>query len=176
LKKLFAILLIAGFSVQITGYHLLFYFRQADIKKSVKKRLHHNLDRENTEEFVFSLAGKKGSDMPEWEGNDEFRLNGEMYDVIEKKIENGKLFVRCISDKKETELINRYKDITKDDFGGLSKKRASLLLTLSSIFYAPVSISGYDIWSYPKQNNWFSYKCPLSFHTIEVLTPPPQFV
>ena len=33
-----------------------------------------------------------------------------MYDVIEKRAENGQLVVRCISDEREMELIKKYQD------------------------------------------------------------------
>ena len=45
-----------------------------------------------------------------WEGNDEFSFDGQMYDVVEKKIEDGKIMIRCIADKKETALVNKLND------------------------------------------------------------------
>jgi hypothetical protein len=45
-------------------------------------------------------------DQLDWEGDDEFSFKGEMYDVIEKKIEDGKLIIRSIADRRETALLN----------------------------------------------------------------------
>ena len=41
-------------------------------------------------DFVFLLNDKQSMKQLDWEGNDEFSFNGEMYDVIEKKIERWK--------------------------------------------------------------------------------------
>lgn len=48
-----------------------------------------------------------------WENENEFRYKGEMYDVIEKKAGNSTVIIRCISDKKETRLLNDYQKHNK---------------------------------------------------------------
>ena len=174
MKKLFAILLLISFSVQLTGYHLFFHFRQADIKRTVREKLRHHVNGQSAEQFVFLAAEE--SKMIQWDGKGEFRFNGEMYDVIEKRIENGKVFIRCISDKKENELVKNYKNIINDDFAGSSKKRPSLLLKLIDTFYAPLSFSTANAGVDSKKLSWFTYQSPLLFSISEVLTPPPQFV
>jgi hypothetical protein len=176
LKKIFAILLLASFSVQLTGYHLYFHFMQQDIKSTVKKKIRSNIETKITEQFVFSLSETNAGKLPQWEGDDEFRLNGEMYDVVDKKVENGEMIITCISDKKETELINNYKDVAGKDFGGSSKKRAALILKLVNTFYAIVENTVNNIHSPSAKTGFVNNKYPLSFSTIEVLTPPPQFV
>ena len=49
----------------------------------------------------------------EWEDENEFRYQGQMYDVIEKKIAGAILILHCISDKKETALLLEYQKNTK---------------------------------------------------------------
>jgi hypothetical protein len=46
---------------------------------------------EDETDFIFSLNDKQGIKQLDWEGDDEFSFNGEMYDVIERKrkMENG---------------------------------------------------------------------------------------
>ena len=175
MRKLFAIFLLASLTFYITGYHFYFYLRQWQIKTAVKKQLRYDAIHENSEQFVFSLTEKKGEAKPEWEGDDEFRLNGEMYDVLEKRIENGKIFVRCISDKKETELIKKYEDISKNDFGGSSKTGTILLLKLIHNFYVTGYGSVYE--NTPDQSGQpfrDNYQYSLSSTIADVLTPPPQ--
>ena len=49
----------------------------------------------------------------EWEDENEFRYQGQMYDVIEKKIIGNQLVFHCVSDKKETALLQEYQKNTK---------------------------------------------------------------
>ena len=43
-----------------------------------------------------------------WESDDEFTLQGKMYDIVNKEIVNGKQIIYCVDDEKETELIVKY--------------------------------------------------------------------
>ncbi|MES1218590.1 MAG: hypothetical protein ABUT20_24010 [Bacteroidota bacterium] len=175
MKKSFAILLLLSLSFYITGYHLFFQMRQWQIKSAVKRKLQQDISNQNTEQFVFSLTEQKGEAIPEWEGDDEFRMNGEMYDVLERKIENGKIIVRCISDKEETRLIKEYRDISGNDFGGSSKKGTVLLLKLINTLYVTGFNYGYDDNLYHSRMAYrIDHTNSLAFTVSEVLTPPPQ--
>ena len=48
-----------------------------------------------------------------WENSHEFRYNGEMYDVIEKKSGKAQIIIRCVSNTKETALLNEYQKNNK---------------------------------------------------------------
>ena len=174
MRQFIAILLLISFSVQIRGYHIYFHYQQTNIKKAAKRIIRQRLKQENSEEFVFSLSG--GHEMPEWKDDNEFSFRGEMYDVIEKRIEDGKIYVRCVSDKKETALIDNYRKITQDDFAGSSKKRTSLIIKLISTFYTHLSIADKNLISLKASIKCFLPIPSLLFNKGEVITPPPQFV
>jgi hypothetical protein len=70
---------------------------------------------QNEKAFVFYLSDREILQKLNWEGNDEFSFNGQMYDVVEKKIEDGKIMIRCIADKKETALVNKLNDNSSDN-------------------------------------------------------------
>ena len=110
LKKLIVIFLSVCFFLNITGYQILFYFRQEEIKAEMREAIRLQSYSENESDFVFSLSDKQAIKQLEWEGEDEFRFKSEMYDVIEKKTENGKLVIRAIADRQETALLNKAKD------------------------------------------------------------------
>ena len=173
MKKIIAIILLIRFSVQITGVPLFFHIRQASIKKTVKKRLRRRMDTESLEQFVFYTADK--TEKPEWEGDDEFRYKGEMYDVVEKRVEQGKTIIVCINDKKEALLVKQYKKAINDDIGGNSKKRSSILLKLLTSFYSPVALSDYNKFVKHSKQTWYTLVSPLFSTCGDVLTPPPQF-
>jgi hypothetical protein len=141
----------------------------------MKKILLLHNDNKDEELFVFPLNDKKALEKLDWEGNDEFKLNGEMYDVVEKRVENNNIIIRCISDKKETRLVKDYEKTNKDDFGNLpcSHKSSQLLKLVCSLYVNPFS------------NNSFYYNKPLIKHrpvyyriipsiSPDILIPPPK--
>jgi hypothetical protein len=174
LRQFFAILLLISFSVQLRGYHIYFHYRQGTIRKAAKKAIRQRIKEENTEEFIFTIA--TGHEKPEWENDHEVRFRGEMYDVIEKREENGMLYIRCISDEKERILVDNYRQVTKDDYAGTSEKRATLISKLIHPFYTEISLAGSDMKIRPQKEKWFTLIPSLLSAKAEVLTPPPRFV
>jgi predicted transcriptional regulator len=137
----------------------------------MKKLLLLHTGNKDEERFVFLLNDKKSIEKLEWEGDNEFSLDGEMYDVIEKKIQDGKLIIRCINDKKETVLVKNYEKLNHENN---SKSKSALLLKLLDSSYLP------------EVNNLVYINCNLALLHIsfqqgifssyrkDVLTPPPQ--
>ncbi len=173
MKKLFAILLLISFSVQIWGYHLYYKIQQRQVKNEVRSRLRNQEGDENAARFVFntSLGEDKALD---WEEDHEFRYNGTLYDVIEKKSVDGKLYIRCISDERETTLVNSYKGMLKDDFGNDSHKMPSPLKKLFSALFENITIADPVVFPDNKTLSFSLYDSPLLTVSQEVITPPPQ--
>lgn len=131
------------------------------------------MDPSLTEVFRFPLIASN-EEQPDWVEDFEFRYKGEMYDVIEKTIEDGQLVVRCLNDKKEKELIESYKDLVKKDFGDRSKRKASIFLKIISNSYTLPIV---DLIPYFKGTGLPLVNRPNQSPVLtvsEVLTPPPQ--
>ena len=137
----------------------------------MKKMLLAQTNSEDENDFVFSLDDKKTLKQLEWEGDDEFSLNGEMYDVIEMKIENNKLIVRCLNDKKETALLNKLKDNWRENERS-NKIVNELFQLLQALFYHSKSEGLAFIET--TRNNFDSPSEQLSYQIKKVPTPPPQ--
>jgi hypothetical protein len=176
LKKLIAILLASSLLLNIIGYQLIFHLRKAELKAEMKKFLRLQPRFEDQTVFIFSLDNKKAIAQLEWEGDDEFMLRGEMYDVIEKKIADGKLIIRCISDEKETSLIKKYEALNNDMNGNSPQSRSITLLKLFNSFYLPVanSFCFASVIILPQQS--LSLYNNTSAGHKEILTPPPQIL
>jgi len=170
MKKIIAFILLVCLFFNLSGYHLFFYLRKQELKTDMKEFLRSSAINKDIEQFVFSLDKDLVAGV-EWEGENEFRLNGEMYDVVEKKVEDNKIVIRCISDKKETALLKKYEKINHEDN---SKSRSALLVKLISSFYLSVANNVICI-----NNNLallhisFQQEIISSFRH-DVLTPPPQ--
>ena len=142
----------------------------------MRKRLLNNKLPGNTTDFVFSLSPSKQIDAPEWENNDEFSFQGEMYDVISKTILDGNVEIRCISDKAETHLLEYYKDISHQDFDNNSNKKSGLLIKLITSLYTAEGEKMTTI-HFDKQLTPFQFlvkKLPGLYS--EIPKPPPQLV
>ncbi len=90
MKKLIVIFLSVCFLLNITGYHIIFYLRQEEIKAEMREAIRLQTYSGDETDFVFLLNDKQSMKQLQWEGDDEFSFNGEMYDVIEKKTENAR--------------------------------------------------------------------------------------
>ena len=107
------------------------------------------------------------------EDGNEFEMNDEMYDVIEKRVEDGKNIIVCISDKNETALIKKFEKV-RDEAQGSSQTKSNTILKL---IFSPYFVSdlNYSFVLDNKSNLHFLY--PPSFISSinrEILTPPPQ--
>jgi hypothetical protein len=171
LKKIVSILLLFCLILNIVGYHVIFYFRQAEIKAEMKKSLLIRAHSEDETGFSFSLNDKKAISTLDWVGDNEFKLNGQMYDVIEKKIENGKLILRCISDIKETALIKTFYQMNNESN---SKRKLALLMQLVNNSYLANTNSEIVIRYKPVPPIIHPESDPLTSQVRDVLTPPPQ--
>ena len=105
------------------------------------------------------------------EGSHRSQLNDEMYDVIEKKNKDGKLIIRCISDKKETALIQQYEKINKETN---SKNKSALLLKIVGHAYISPAITSIFTDTKPMITRFLFNTAIISSYCQDVLTPPPQ--
>jgi hypothetical protein len=171
-KKLASIFLLTSFFLNIIGYHVFFYLRQQELKSGMREYLHSGNRLENVTELQISVNDNKELGKLKWENDKEFHLNGIMFDVIEKRIENGKWIIRCISDKQETSLVKAYEKMNQDDPATSNRSTVLLkLINLPFIVTKKISLS-----SIKEQSNIFPY--PYSYNISsyhgDILTPPPQ--
>ena len=122
------------------------------------------------EQFIFPLD-KDLIACVEWEGENEFRLNGEMYDVIEKKVQGDKLIICCISDIKETGLLKNYEKMNKE---GNSKSKSALLLKLIGSSYLSEINNNVFIKNVQTLPHILVQSEIVSSWRYDVPTPPPQ--
>lgn len=156
----------------LIGHHLVFHLQQAAIKVEMRKMIRSSLSKAERETFSFSLNDQAALSKLEWEGGHEFRLNGKMYDVIEKRRENGELSICCISDDKETLLLNRLIDDWKEN--DRSNKIPGQLFQLLQTLFHENNSNEITLQIANAYCSLFALdKLPLQIKKI--LTPPPQF-
>jgi hypothetical protein len=171
LKKLIVIFLSVCFLLNIAGYHIIFYLRQEGIKTEMREAIRMQTYNENETDFVFSLNDKKAMKQLEWEGDDEFSFNGDMYDVIEKNTDNGKLIIRALADKKETALLNNTKDKWSHEEKS-NKVTDELFQLLQSLFHSTRTEE--LVFIKPLENRTAFISLPLPSQLKKIPTPPPR--
>ena len=171
LKKLLVIFLSLCFLLNITGYHLIFYLRQEGIKADMRETIRMQTYSEHETDFAFLTGDILAMGQLDWKGDDEFSFNGEMYDVIEKKTENGKLIIRSIADGRETALLNNLKDHWAQDEKS-NKVADELSQLLQSLFYSSKTEELVLIKPIVNRNSFVSLVLPSQVKKIP--TPPPR--
>ncbi|HEY1872622.1 MAG TPA: hypothetical protein VGG71_16290 [Chitinophagaceae bacterium] len=172
MKKLAVIITSVCFFINIIGYHIIFYFRQQGIKEQMRMAIRLQSKSEEETDFAFSLNDKKGLMQLDWDGDDEFSYNGEMYDVIEKKVESSKLIIRALADKKETELVNNSNHNWKEN--ERSNKTANELFQILQTLYHN-STSTEFVCIKPPRYKFYYLLTTLPSPLKKIPTPPPQF-
>ena len=171
MKKLIVIFLSLCFLLNITGYQAIFYLRQQEIKAEMREAIRMQAYSEHETDFSFSVNDRHRMDQLDWEGKDEFCFNGEMYDVIEKKIENGKVIIRAIADQRETALLNKAKDQWNQSEKS-NRAADELFQVLQSLFYA--SKTDEVVYIKPSKDKIFFISPQLPTRVKQIPTPPPR--
>lgn len=117
---------------------------------------------------------KKGSSHIEWVEENEFRIEGEMYDVVKKEFKEDTMYLYCLHDEKESVLYSGIVKIINKLFGE-EKDNAGKLNTINNIlseFYTASELNNF----YPEET---SNNLPIKiFHLLDgdrlVDTPPPR--
>ena len=168
MRKITAIALLITLFLAAPGYHLAFRIHLRQLKAEIKRNLRRAGNRKDVMELAFTTSQMREL---EWEEEHEFRWNGEMYDVIEKRTEQDKILIRCIADKKEKLLLEEYqKNIEKNQGWG----KASLVKLLTANYLIPAI----SLPAIPQRNlskNYFSFSSCLCSIPHAILTPPPKF-
>jgi hypothetical protein len=97
------LLLIFVFTWSILGVIVSFHVEYNSIKKEVKARIKKGIPEEDLVCLEFSVVEYTELN---WIKSNEFQYNGQFYDVVNKNFtSNGRIVLKCISDKKEKEFF-----------------------------------------------------------------------
>jgi len=128
---------------------------------------------EKERDLVFSRSDKQELNQLSWDGDDEFVLNGQRYDIIELLNEGDKLIIRCVPDEDETALFNKADDTWKEN-DKTGKMAEHLFQLLQNLFQQPRTIEAGFI--KPPTYNFHFYAGTLPTGIRRIPTPPPQAI
>lgn len=142
---------------------------QALHKKSIKKQIRSKLS--NAELEAISLTDNYH--VIHWlKPEKEFLFNGEMYDVVRSKIENGKIVLYCINDKEEKALVDNYNLITKHNSS--SDKKGKHTVDSPVKLFVKEDENIFNLAFTLLHNSFHSYDSDLPDNITDKISPPPK--
>lgn len=172
MKQAIALLFISLFAFQLGGWIIPFHLRQCHIRHEIKQRIKKGVAQND----LISIQASPGNlEKMEWKDEHEFRLDGEMYDIVSTGISDGQLVYQCINDKQEQKLFSQLDQLVKRQLeqesgkyslGKLAKSISPFILSEHNrILNRPVLIQIHGV-IIP------AYHSPV----IHTFSPPPDFV
>jgi hypothetical protein len=105
LKKVFSVVLAVIFIYNISGYYFIFLIQQSENRDLIQYRL----KTKQVNDLVLIKLENENCDI-EWENENEFSLDGKMYDVAFKVKKGSSNFLYCYNDSKEESLFTSVKN------------------------------------------------------------------
>lgn len=110
------------------------------------------------------------SDAMEWEReNEEFRLNGNFYDIIKIERKADQQVAYCVSDKDEDALLRAYENYLQKH-----QKEKAQKLKKPGYFYQ--EIAEFSLENRPQIKHLFFYTSEQNSQAYEVISPPPELI
>jgi len=114
----------------------------------------------------------KNSQSIEWEEKDkEFYLDGKLYDVQKKVIENGKTFLYCLNDVKEEQLLKEMGNVAQP---GSDKQKNKLSLKVITDYCLAETAEKILVPTKALHHSFFYFDETALAATIEINVPPPR--
>jgi uncharacterized protein (DUF2164 family) len=180
LKKLISISLILVFLFQFIGYYFMNMGLRYQAKTEIAKRLEaERYSESETITFKVPLAVPYGVDSKDYERiNGEFEHNGEFYKLVKQKLLHDTLYIVCINNKAEKQLVADMANFIKlsTDLPSSSKENSTVVNNLLKEFVSQSSLELVTLAGWSLDRTFFS---PSSDRLVEtdfsILSPPPKF-
>jgi hypothetical protein len=168
MKKLFSILLVFVFFYSIVGFYLNFAVEQCRIKEEVKENIIHNLpDKYLT---IIKVSSKDQEKIAWTEEGNEFRFEGNLYDVVKIRHENGTTYYSCFCDLKENQLLVNLDKLVKDQTDHSQSRTIQKKIQINMFFHDGMLAKT----SNETPFDYFNYTTGYKLIYSDVLSPPPR--
>jgi hypothetical protein len=173
-RQLFSILLVSSLIGPYLGISLYLKHEKRMLKREIKHRIIEGIDKSELVELTFALADAETQ--LRWEHSKEFEYNGEMYDVVESKSENGKITYWCWWDNEETTLNKQLNKLLARALNDQSPSNgnANAQFWLNLIFLIPDQPAQIFYALMKTEKSLFSFQHDLSGVIITGDSPPPK--
>ncbi|MEY2924190.1 MAG: hypothetical protein RLZZ337_738 [Bacteroidota bacterium] len=117
---------------QLGGFYIVSFYQLKNIRKEVKEKLKQNL---SNEELTAITVRKGEAKKLTWTKDNEFLLNGKMYDVVRIEKTKSDITYFCLQDEKEEALFEHLDGLVLNELEHKSKeKRTQIAYSLFNLF------------------------------------------
>jgi hypothetical protein len=175
LKKTISILLTILFLYSTVGFLAVHFFLSNYYKELGLREVKEIADADAIQILVFDKSDIQNSKIEfMWIHSDEFRYNGDMYDIVKKEENENQLILYCLNDSRETKLE---KDFERElDTNTTNKKQNAgdnnPFNTLNSEAAGESSLNQSDVKRISFGFNYIKNYAPIC---TEIPSPPPKF-
>lgn len=107
-----AIALLASFLLGLTGTYPIEQFMRLRLRRQAHAWIRSGARGKEVVTFTFHLQNGAVSDPRfAWEEEDEFRLDDEWFDVVDRTVQGDKVTIRCVPDGRETQLVAHFAEL-----------------------------------------------------------------
>ena len=169
----FILLLIMLFN--LTGISIVFTIQKARLRREMKSQIKRGVPKEDLHRLAFH---KNDIGKIDWtEEDEEFRHNGEMYDIVYTTREGDSLYYHCLNDKEERNLFAHLDETVRKKMKEekrAGKQSGKLIRAITSLVYLPADNQFIfeDRSGHLRHFSWLA--ADLSAPYLEYITPPPR--
>ena len=172
MRKILSILLVLSICFTAVGFYPVFIKLQYQVRQEIKHRIKKGIPETELHKITFAQNEKI-----DWvRDGKEFRLKGEMFDVVRKEILNGNTIYHCINDKEEKALFAILDELVKEQMQDEESSEGSTAQLLFKIFsqtcITPVAFILEFSYSYIIMTFHVNFDLPQVFLAMDF--PPPD--
>jgi len=173
LKKFIPIIFLSILFLSQFGYYV-FYTIQLQLAKEAAKE---QLLKQVPDNLLVKVC-LTGNHTIQWEEEGkEFSLNGEMYDVVKIKEENGKQYIFCVNDEREDQVLEGLKKLNATNTGNTpGKHQAAAKMAIQQWAFEPCVPYCFPGISLQDVTKYFDYTASLYNNDTEIISPPPNLI
>ena len=170
MRKILAILMIGILLAPVLGTLAVFHLYRYQIRKEVTEIIIRGMK----EEWVdLAFLSSEINTKLKWKHSREFEFEGQMYDIVEQRIEGDTVIYTCYKDDKETRLNQQLDKSVARALGQdpVQKNRNERIANFFKNLYQPASV----IWC-PElfSNSTFNFElCPMNYLSFYISPPSP---
>lgn len=178
LKKAVSILLLVVFLFNVGGYYLAYWAIEYKVNRDLTIRLDRNqYSDEETFELKIPVSLPYSIYQTDYERVDgKFEYKGEFYKLVKHKLQNDTLYIVCIQNHDQKELVNTISEYVKvtNDLPGTAKKAVNFFGKFLKEYerQGQPAVVGTDCWTYTL--SFFEMACVPITQLTKTPSPPPK--
>lgn len=173
-ERIIGLILILALTLPIGLTYSYLHIKNKAIRREIKWKIIEGIDRNELE--ILTFTNEEIDTELKWKHDHEFEYNGQMYDVVERKSEAGKVTFWCWLDHEETRLSKKLKYLLNDALGSDAQRKNrenKLIQFLKDLFYNLIDSNKWQDFGIDL-NKFTAFSSSYTSPFLSVGSPPPD--